>query len=64
MKKSILYILLSMLFSGMFQLSGADAVLVGSHALNVHDMFSGLLPHRTPAIAELKTVRPNEKFNI
>ena len=53
-----------MILCGAANLRGADAVIVGSPAVNVHDMFSGLLAHRTPAIPELKVVRPNEKFNI
>ena len=37
---------------------------MASHAHNVHDMFSGMLPGRTPAIPELVRVHPLQTFNI
>ena len=64
MKRTLLNISLLLLMLCSITLSAIEVSLVASNAQNVHDMFSGLLPGRTPAIPEITRVRPLHSFNI
>ena len=64
MKRAILYISIFMLMLNCITLSAIEVSMVASNAQNVHDMFSGLLPGRTPAVPEITRVRSLHSFNI